>query len=457
MNKETVQEPRNNIKVLRTPSFLLFQTAFLLVVGCTFGVRAQTAPPEKFISLNEAVGSALRQASGLSKAKFDEAIAAEDVYQARKAFLPKVSSNPGLIYNSPSYRSTAQGMPKPPSYLGANAISEFQGTVTVSGELDTSGRLRAERRRALALLDAARLGTEAARRNLVNATEESYFGLALAEARRRSAEEILASARQFEATTKLLVDGGETAPIDLIRARVQTASRQDELSQALTDESIAEETLKAYVGYDPVENLTVTDLQTLLPAPGELGKFAEGAVSERPELKKLEAESIAADAEADSASSARRPQFTYSLDGGFISDSLRPNSIGASTGVRVTVGVNVPIFDWGISKSRETQAKLKSKAAKDSKLFASRMYRTEFRASLAQAGSAASRIRSLAANVTDAEKILDVAVSRYRAGETQIIEVTDAQTQIVTQRSSLLRAIYDYQVALSRLRRATGQ
>ena len=44
-----------------------------------------------------------------------------------------------------------------------------------------------------------------------------------------------------------------------------------------------------------------------------------------------------------------------------------------------------------------------------------------------------------------------------RAGEAQIVEVTDAQTTLVTQRSALYQAIYDYQIALSRLRQATGQ
>jgi hypothetical protein len=39
----------------------------------------------------------------------------------------------------------------------------------------------------------------------------------------------------------------------------------------------------------------------------------------------------------------------------------------------------------------------------------------------------------------------------------QIIEVTEAQTTLVTQRSALYQAVFDYQVALARLKQGTGQ
>jgi len=443
--------------VIRSLISILARPAVLVFLGGGVYVSAQSPASAPFVSREDAVRAALSQTSDLSLAKIDESLAREDVFQADRAFRPKVSANPGLIYTSPTLRSADPGIPRQPSYLGANAVSEYQGLVTVSGELDTSGKLRSERSRALALLDAAKLGTEAARRNLVNATEEAYFGLALAEARRAAAGEILASARQFESTTKLLVEGGEAAPVDLLRAQVQTSARADEFAQAETETTIARETLRTYLGGDAPEDFAVSDLQTLLPEPGELGGFSEDDIGARPELEKLEAESRAAEAEASAAGAERKPQFNYSVDGGFISDSLRPSPLGGAAGVRVAVGMNVPLFDWGISRSRQTQAELKAKAAQDSKIFATRIYRSQFRSSLAQAASAADRIRDLAATVASTERILNVAVDRYRAGETQIIEVTDAQTQIVTQRSALLKAIYDYQVALSRLRQATGK
>ena len=59
--------------------------------------------------------------------------------------------------------------------------------------------------------------------------------------------------------------------------------------------------------------------------------------------------------------------------------------------------------------------------------------------------------------VTKAQDNLTASIARYRAGEAQIVEVTDAQTTLVTQRSALYQAIFDYQIAVSRLRQATGR
>lgn len=371
--------------------------------------------------------------------------------------MPRLSANPTVIYTSPTFGSVAPGISRPPSFLGANAITEYQGVFSASGEIDLSGRLRANRQRAKFLLQAAKAGTELARRGLVDATEEAYYGYAFAQAQRSSDEENLRSAEEFENSTKLLVEGGEVAPVDLMRAQMQTANRRDELEQSRVAERVAAENLRLYLGLDPLSRFAVFDLQTMIPTVGELEQFTLAATSNRPELAKIDAETEAAKQEAKIAKSERRPQLNYTVEGGFISDTLRPKKIGNTAGSRVTVGVSIPLFDWGGSKSRQRQAELRQRLSESSRVFAERQLAAQFNTNLAQATSAASRIRTLAENLRNAERIRDTAILRYRAGETQIIEVTDAQTQIVVQRNALLQAIFDYRIAVARLRQATGK
>ena len=59
--------------------------------------------------------------------------------------------------------------------------------------------------------------------------------------------------------------------------------------------------------------------------------------------------------------------------------------------------------------------------------------------------------------MTKAQSNLNASIARYRAGEAQVIEVTDALTTLAAQRFALYQAIFDYQSALARLRQATGQ
>lgn len=429
----------------------------LIIFGTFLNVYAQNVDANRIISRDEAVATALRQASGFEQAKINEQIAEEDVFQTRKAFYPKISANPGLIYTSPSLGRATAGTPRPPSFLGANAITEYQATAMAAGEIDTSGRLKANKRRAFALLEAAKAGTEIAKRDLIRAIDEAYYGLGFAVAQKQAAELNLQAAIDFEKTTKLLVEGGEIPPVDLVKAQIQTTTRRDELEQAKIIVSASENNLKLYLNFAETQTVAVEELQTEVPMPSELAEFTIEAVRQRPELRQFDAQKQAAQEDASIARAERRPQVSYSLEAGAITDSLRPARVKDSAGIRATVGVNIPLFDWGASKSRQKQAELRAKTAESSRLFAERQFLADFNSNLTAAKAAAERIRALAANLQNAERTLNVAIERYKAGEAQIIEVTEAQNLVVSQRLALLQAIYDYQIAKARLRQATGK
>jgi outer membrane protein TolC len=127
------------------------------------------------------------------------------------------------------------------------------------------------------------------------------------------------------------------------------------------------------------------------------------------------------------------------------------------TGVSAQFGLTIPIFDWGATRSKERQASLHVQIAENERTIAVKGFTQQFYAARAQAASAAARVALAREGVTKAQDNLTASIARYRAGEAQIVEVTDAQTTLVTQRSALYQAIYDYQVALSRLKQATGQ
>ena len=105
----------------------------------------------------------------------------------------------------------------------------------------------------------------------------------------------------------------------------------------------------------------------------------------------------------------------------------------------------------------ERQALLRVQVAENERTVALRGFTQQFYAAQIQAATAATRLRLAGDAVTKAQSNLDASIARYRAGEAQIIEVTDAQTTLVTQRNALYQAIFDYQTALARLKQATGQ
>jgi len=86
-----------------------------------------------------------------------------------------------------------------------------------------------------------------------------------------------------------------------------------------------------------------------------------------------------------------------------------------------------------------------------------RGFTQQFYAAQVQAASAAVRISRARDALVKAQDNVAASIARYRAGEAQIVEVTDAQTTLVEQRNALYQAIFDYQTALARLKLATGQ
>jgi outer membrane protein TolC len=427
-----------------------------VVGGEVSSVGRQTANDRQPLTVDEAVRLALATASAYEQARFTERSAEEDVRQAQAAFLPRVISQPSFIYTSPS-AATAPGATRTPSFIGANAISEYQGLAGVSGEVDLAGRLRATLRRNRALLASARAGAEVERRNLVLATVESYYGLALAAARRQAAGQNLSSAAEFERVTQLLQQSGEVAQVDLLRARLLTTTRRDELEQARAADTAAAESLRVLIGYDSDRPLAATELPAAAPDVSEVGRFNAAMISQRPELRQFDFQRQAIEQEARQARSERRPQITYNINGGFVTDSLRAAPLRSHAGAQASVGVTIPLFDWGASRSRERQARLRIQSLDSARLLAARGFNQQFAAARAQAQASAERIRLTRGGVGDAERNLEISIARYRAGEAQIIEVTEAQNTLTAQRAALYQALFDYRVALARLRYATGQ
>jgi len=434
----------------------------LLVLVCVVLTSpAQTPSPSPTpqtpaLSLDDALRLANAQASTFQAALLNERVAAEDVRQARAAFLPKVSTPLSYIYTSPAL-GLPPGEPRGPSFISSDGIGVYDGLVNVSGDFDIAGRLRATLARNRALLAAAHAGAEVARRELAQAVIEAYYGLALADAQLRAAQQNLAAAEEFEQITSLLFSGGEVAAVDLTRAQLQTLTRRDELQKARGNEAVAAGSLRVFIGYDFSRPVSTTDLALALPIGSEYQQFKADDVSRRPEFTQLEQQLRAATQEIKIARTDRLPSLSYSINGGFDTDSLKGPRLKEHTGVSAAISFSIPIFDWGASRSRERQARLRVDIAENERTLALRGFTQQFYAARAQADNAVARIDLAREGVTKAQDNLASSIARYRAGEAQIVEVTDAQTTLAEQRSALYQAIFDYQTALARLRQATGQ
>ena len=386
------------------------------------------------LSLDDAVKLATQQASTYQQAVIEEQAAALDVTQARAALLPKARSLSTVTFN----RNGA--------FIAANGAREYQELVGFEGSLDFG--LRAAVARSRALLAAAHAGTEVSRRELIRGVREAYFGLALASAKRTAAEESLSAAEEFERVTTLQQSGGEVPEVDVIRARLQTAQRRDDVEVARAQEAVAAAALRALTGIK--EELSIAPQQSA----DDLGRYS---IVRSPLLAQTAAQEEAARADIRVARAERLPSLTYSIDEGFDSPSLHANDIRQHSGYLISANLRIPIFDWGAGRAKQKQAELHAQSAQLQSAITRRDLERDFASARETASAALRRLQNARTAVADARRNVDISVARYRAGEASIVEVTDAMTTLAQQRATEQQALYDFEVARARLQEAAGE
>jgi outer membrane protein TolC len=115
------------------------------------------------------------------------------------------------------------------------------------------------------------------------------------------------------------------------------------------------------------------------------------------------------------------------------------------------ITLNVPIFNFGASKSRATQADLRARSLdvqRDNQVL---QLKQEFYAARAGALSALDRTRFAQQAATAAQQNLTLTFARYNANKATLLEVLDAESDYNSTRLEYYQAIVDYHSARARL------
>jgi outer membrane protein TolC len=402
----------------------------------------------RVLTVEQAVDLALANASLYRQAQLDERVAGEDVRQSRAAFLPQLSL-PLTFNGTTNSRLRDPGEPLIYSFVSSSAINETSAFLNASGPIDLSGRLRAALRRSRALLAATHAGTMAARRSLIISTVDAYYGLVLARQKERLADETLALAEAFAKIAEDAHQRGEGDEADVLRARGSALLRRDELEQARAAEAAAMNLLRVLTGVDFSIHISLSNVVDAVPTANDFHSYTEELIKSRPELSQLESLKRAALEEQSEARRELLPQLSYSLNGGFDAADFRP--LGRYSGAQAIISLNIPVFNWGASRSREAQARLRAQSLEIERENTLRQLRADFYTARANALSALERINQTRGGADALQQNVTLVFSRYRARKGTILDVLDAQSSYAEARLAYYQAIADYRTARVRL------
>ena len=418
-------------------------------------VSAQEAQPASSsqapltLTLQDALTRARANSVQFQAALTDQGIAHEDKVQARAGLLPSVNFNNEFIYTQPN--GTPSGV-----FIANNTVHEYLSQGDVHQVIGYTNY--ADYRRARALEAVARAKAEVAKRGLVVAVVQGYYGLIAAQRKYANVQQAATEAQQFLALSQKLENGGEVAHADVIKAQIQSNDRQRDLREAQLAMDKSRLDLAVILFPDFNLNFTVVDDAQLAPPLQSFDEFVKAAETKNPDVRASSASFQAAKFEVTSAQSAYLPTLTldyfYGIDAPHFA-AHEPDGT-RNLGYAVTATLNIPIWNWGATRSKIVQANLKRKQAQRELTMAQRKLQADMRELYAEAEAAHAELELLKNSADLAAESLRLTILRYQGGESTVLEVVDAQNTLTQARNAFSDGEVRARTAVANLQTLTG-
>ncbi len=404
------------------------------------------------VSLASALALARKNSTVYQAALTDSGSAHEDRTQARDALLPQVSYNNQVLYTQGNNLGGVR-------YIANNAVHEYLSQGNVHEAIDLAAL--ANYRKVSAVAAVARAKAEIASRGLVVTVVQSYFAALAAQDKLDVAKRTSDEGDRFLQLTQQLEKGGEAAHSDAIKAELQSQDRRRQLQEAQLALLNTRLDLAVLIFPNFQDNFVLTDdLRASVPLP-TLEEVQQQAARDNPELRAALESVNLSNHELASARAEYLPSlgldYFYGIDAAQFAANTTINgqklsNLGSST----SASLNFPVWNWGSTHSRIHQAQLHQNQAKLELSYSQRKLIAEIHSLYAEAETSLNELSGLARSAELAAESQRLTTLRYRAGESTVLEVVDAQTAFVQASNNYHDGAVRYRVALANLQTLTG-
>ncbi len=436
----------------------------LTVYFCVLSPLAAQAPV--VITLQDALARAKQYGTQIQSANLNGALAKEDSTQAKAAALPSLNAFNQFIYTEGN--GTPSGV-----FVANDGVHVYNEQAWVHQEVLSLVR-RGEIHRAMAAEAVAKAKIEVARRGLNATVVQDYYAIVAAQRRFVNAQTSLREADGFVDITQKQEKGGEAAHADVIKAQITQQQRRRDLQDAELNIEKARIALGVLIFPDFRSDFSAEDdLQQpalLPPMPEALAK----ATSTSPDLQAAKAGVDQAGYDVSVARYGYLPSlsldFFYGIDANqFAAQSGYPTQdTGRSTlpnyqvpnrqnlGYAGQVTLNIPVWNWGATRSKVRQAQFKQQQAQLDLTLAQKTLQGNLAAAYSEAQAAQAQLDSLRGSSDLSAESLRLTLLRYQAGEANALEVVDAQTTLALARNAYDDGLARFRMALALLESLTG-
>ena len=392
-------------------------------------------------------------------------VAKGNTVQARAAVLPNVTYNASYIYTEANGTGTGTGV-----FIANNGVHEYMSEGNVHEAL--SFQNIAEYRLARAQEALAKAKSEIATRGLLVTVVQAYYGSVVAQRKYATAQRATAEAQRFFDITQKLENGGEVAHADTIKAQLQLQQQQRTLQDAQLEMDRSRLELAVLIFPSFNENFTtVDDLENVEPLPS-FQEAETAAGNQNPQLRAALASLKAANQEVAVAWNSFLPSLAFDYFYGIDANQFATNGITKTfdsisqrvvedrfhnLGYSAVATLDLPIWNWGASRSKVKSAHLERDQAQVELSFAQRKMVADLKTLYSEAQTARSELESLRSSADLAAESLRLTTLRYQAGEATVLEVVDAQNTLTLAQNALGDGQVRFRTAIANLQTLTGK
>lgn len=417
------------------------------------------------ISLQQALSVARVYSPQFQAAQANAALAHENRIQARDARLPTVNALNQFLYTQGN--GTPSGV-----FIANDGVHVYNEQAIVRENLFSLVR-SGQSQQARAAETVALAQEEVARRGLVGTVVQRYYGLITAQRKIMTGEESLQEARDFVVVTEKQEIAGVISHVDVVKAELQAEQRVRDLENAKLAAEQAHLALAVLLSAHLDDAFTVEANLDNLPALSSLEEEKAAGKQGNPNLREAQAGIAEAHAAATVARYAYLPSlafnFYYGIDANQLqasannvygaTKSTQQNNVVSSRqnlGYAADVTLDIPLWNWGATRSKVRQAETNIHLAESKAGFAKRDLEANVRSFYRQTEVARNQVASLGRSRDLAAENLHLTMLRYQAGEATALEAATAEDSLALARNAYEDGLNSYYTALAQLQTLTG-
>jgi outer membrane protein TolC len=426
----------------------------------TSSAQTSSDGPPQAVTLQDAIARAQKIYSQYLATVTDAQVAREDFRQARNAMLPSIG------YTQQYLGTQGNGRTPNGRYVTNDGVHVYRAWGVFHQDFPPGFFSAASYKRAAASAALADAKAEIARRGIVVTVTKAFYTLIAAERKYASAQQTVSQAQRFLDDTRNLERGGEVAHADVVKAQLQLDQQKVALREAELAMNNAHLALTVLLSPTFDQNFTAVDDMEHAPVLPGLQEVKNLAERENQDIRAALQTLRQAKADVTIARAGFFPTLTFDADYGIEANAFALHSRAAgfpeagvlpNLGYFVTASLNMPIWNWGTTRSRLKQAQYRHRQAAVDLSQTQREALSNLYSFYNEATAAQSETQTLREAADLAAESLRLTTLRYQAGEATALEIVDAQNALATARNAFDDGQARYWVALAALQTLTGR